>query len=77
MNETIIRRIFREELEAIMPQPVPQLLSPEDASKLLLVTTGTLAQWRTAGTGPKYFKAGGVKYELKDINEFLKARCIS
>lgn len=71
INELRIRQIFREELKALMPPKVPELYTPEEAAKLLKVTIGTLAQWRTAGIGPKYFKAGGIKYELRDINSFL------
>jgi hypothetical protein len=33
------------------------------------VTVGALAQWRTAGIGSKYFKAGGIKYELRDMGK--------
>jgi len=77
MNEAKLREIMREELLAYMPQTAPILYVPEEAAKLLKVTVGTLAVWRTNGKGPKYTKAGGIKYELRDINEFLRIRSVS
>ena len=71
VSELRIRQIFREELAAIMPKPVPELYTPEEAAKLLKVTIGTLSQWRHAGIGPRYLKAGGIKYELQDIVRYL------
>ena len=72
ISEMRIRQIFREELAAIMPKPVPELYTPKEAANLLKVTEGTLAQWRTAGIGPRYLKAGGIKYQLQDIHRYLE-----
>ena len=74
MKEATLRKIIREELEAMLPPVPPELLTPTEVSEILSVATGTLAQWRTAGIGPKYFKAGGIKYELRDINAYIKAK---
>ena len=76
MKEATLRKIIREELEAMLPPVPPELLTPKQTAELLSVTVGTLAQWRTGDIGPKYFKAGGIKYEMRDINEYLKAQAI-
>lgn len=73
LSEMRFREIIRQELKAIMPVRVPQLLTPKEAAKILKVAEGTLSQWRTEGIGPKYFKAGGIKYELKDIVRYLQS----
>lgn len=40
-----------------------------------LVSTGTLANWRSAGTGPKYKKIGGkVFYPIAEITKYENRR---
>lgn len=54
----------------------PQLLPPEEVSKILGVTLGTLAVWRsTKRYALGYVKIGGkVRYHLSDICNFVESR---
>ena len=53
-----------------------QLLSPEQAGKLLGILPDTLAKWRHLRKGPKYIKVGhnSVMYRLQDLEAFIAAR---
>lgn len=43
----------------------------ENAAKVLQVSKSTLANWRSNGDGPKFFKvAGTVFYHYVDLEEF-------
>jgi predicted site-specific integrase-resolvase len=49
------------------------LLTPDEASSLLRVDEGTLANWRYRGTGPVFVKLGGkVRYAKNDLNDFVQ-----
>jgi predicted site-specific integrase-resolvase len=51
------------------------LLDPIEASEYIGIPAGTLARWRSEGTGPPYFKFGGrVAYEKKFLDEWMKAQ---
>ena len=52
----------------------PELMTPEDAAKMLHRTPATLQWWRTTDRGPKYVKIGrAVLYRALDLNEFIIA----
>lgn len=54
-----------------MPLNLPRLLTTVEAAKLLRVSPNTLAVWRATKRYPiRYLKIG--RYDLKDIEEFLK-----
>lgn len=51
-------------------------LLPKEAAARLRINVGTLANWRTAGNGPKFFKFGHkVLYPLHEIEAF-EQRCM-
>lgn len=42
------------------------------------ISVRTMANWRTSGCGPRYFKLGGrVLYKISDIEDFERARTVS
>lgn len=49
------------------------LTQPELALRLG-VSENTLEKWRWKKTGPRFFKLGGVRYLVKDVEEFEAAR---
>ncbi|WP_038650808.1 helix-turn-helix domain-containing protein [Roseicyclus elongatus] len=47
-------------------------LTTEQAANYLSVSTGTLANWRSAGNGPRYKAVGRlVRYHRDDLDAFL------
>lgn len=51
-----------------------QLLTPAKLAEHLEVSTGTLANWRSAGTGPKYIRLSGVvRYRIDAIEKWIAA----
>jgi Predicted site-specific integrase-resolvase len=53
----------------------PTFRTPTWVSDLLEVTTKTLANWRSAGSGPPFVKAGGrVLYKESDVYAWLDSR---
>lgn len=54
------------------------LLTATDLAKELNTHARTLANWRTAGTGPRFVKVGGsVRYRRSDVDAWLEKRTIS
>ena len=54
--------------------PLPDLVSDVEVAALLGVSQKTLANWRSAGLGPSYFKIGGrVRYDRAVILAYLDA----
>lgn len=52
-----------------------RLLRPRELSELLGVPVGTLANWRSARTGPPFVKIGRhVRYRRGDVDEWIAAR---
>ncbi|MFR0574154.1 helix-turn-helix domain-containing protein [Bifidobacterium boum] len=52
-----------------------QLVTPDDAARLLTVTPATLATWRARHTGPAYVKLGhAVRYRTADLEAFIDSR---
>lgn len=48
--------------------------TPAEVSQEITVSTATLAQHRSRGTGPKFVKAGGrVLYRWSDVDAWLDA----
>lgn len=51
------------------------LLTTREAAPRVGVVAGTLANWRTQGTGPKFIKAGGrIAYDPADIEAWKATR---
>lgn len=49
-------------------------LRPDDLADRWGVTTKTLANWRSRGTGPTYVKVGGmVRYPMADVENYETA----
>jgi hypothetical protein len=54
-----------------MKKSIKQIITPTQLARRWKVAEGTLANWRSQGRGPKYFKAGRrVRYNLKHIESF-------
>jgi predicted DNA-binding transcriptional regulator AlpA len=52
-----------------------QLLTEEDAGKLLRLSPATLRNMRTKGRGPSFIKVGGlVRYRLTDLMDWIESR---
>lgn len=51
------------------------MLTPEQAAEFLEVIPATLANWRSAGTGPKFHKKNGKKivYFEEDLYAWIKS----
>jgi hypothetical protein len=56
-----------------------ELISPEEAAKVLGVTTGTLSVWRSTARYPlAYVKIGHlVRYRPDDISTFITSRVMN
>jgi len=51
------------------------LLTPSKAAALLKIRPKTLANWRVAGSGPRFVKAGGrVVYRFHDLMTYVSQR---
>lgn len=49
-----------------------KLLTPADLAEHLDVSAGTLANWRSAGTGPKYVRLSGViRYRVDAVEKWI------
>ncbi len=49
-------------------------LRPDDLAHRWALTTKTLANWRSRGTGPTYVKVGGmVRYSMADVESYETA----
>lgn len=52
-----------------------RLLSTEEASQYLNVSTRTLIRWRVNRTGPSWVKVGRlVRYRPEDLDEYAEAK---
>lgn len=50
----------------------PELLTPEDLARTWQVSPGTIANWRTAGKGPKFVRVGGlVRYHRDAVKAWI------
>jgi predicted DNA-binding transcriptional regulator AlpA len=55
-----------------MEVTVTELMTQHELASLLDIGTATLANWRSAGKGPRYVKLGGkVKYRKIDVDAFI------
>ena len=54
-----------------------RMLRAHALAELLGTTTGTLANWRSEGRGPRYIKCGAtVLYREADVEAFLAAHAV-
>lgn len=65
-----IRAVVREE----MAKPASPWLDTEAAAAYLGSTPGSLKNWRSAGTGPKYhiLQERLVRYNVEDLDRFVR-----
>lgn len=48
-------------------------LTPQQAAEHTGFSTGTLANWRSAGTGPPFRKVGrAIRYRESDLDRFIE-----
>jgi hypothetical protein len=54
-------------------------LLPAEAAERLRITSGTLANWRCAGTGPRFLKFSGRKilYPESELTAFERTNLVS
>lgn len=51
------------------------LMDPKTAAAFMGLSAWTLAEWRCAGTGPRFAKLGGrVRYPLAEVSAWIAAR---
>ena len=50
-----------------------ELMTPEQVAELVGVNTGTLANWRSDGKGPRYVKSGRIRYRKSDVWAFINS----
>jgi hypothetical protein len=57
------------------PLREPEMMSPPEVQRRFCIPVATLAYWRWARTGPRFYKVGRkILYGLEDIQGFLEAR---
>jgi len=59
-----------------------KLLTPEEVAKILQISTGQLANWRSARKGPPWLKTcdglrGSVRYEQETLRDWIMSRMIN
>lgn len=55
--------------------PRKRVLTPEEVSELIGISTGTLANWRSADIGPAFARVGKhVRYFETDVFDWLETR---
>ena len=56
------------------PSTRDRLLKSREAAEYLGRSTGTLANWRCMGRGPRFVGSGsGVRYRLSDLDAYIEA----
>ena len=53
---------------------VPELLTTNEAAKMLRHTPQTLRRWRWAGTGPRFLKGNPCLYDMRDLEAWIESR---
>lgn len=64
-------------IEALLARPavIVEFLDTEGAALYLGLSTVTLEQWRSEGTGPAFCKVGrSVRYHVDDLRSFMLER---
>ncbi|ALV45806.1 hypothetical protein MB46_10275 [Arthrobacter alpinus] len=57
---------------------LPRFLTPADVAEALQIPVGTLANWRSAGKGPRFSRFGGlVRYDPDDVAAWLAEQRVS
>lgn len=52
-----------------------QRITPEKTAEILEVSTRTLANWRSDGGGPAFYKKGRIVfYDLQEVEDFERQR---
>ena len=59
-------------------QATSRLLTTDEAATFLSLKRKTLENWRVAGGGPQFIRAGGrIAYDPRDIEAWIAARRVS
>lgn len=82
MQDTSLERLVREVATATARElqnhpSIPRVwVAPDGAAEYLSVSTRILEDWRRAGTGPAWHRAGGrlIRYRLSDIDAWVEAQ---
>jgi hypothetical protein len=74
-----VMRVVGLEQNAILAAPMSdaELLKPVEAARILGVSPRTLANWRSAGDGPKFSKVGGIRYRARDLKAFVRQKTVA
>jgi hypothetical protein len=60
-----------------IPAAVSQLLTTQEAARILNVAKNTMVRWRCEGVGPNYYKfEHSVRYDLSELNRYMQSRMI-
>ena len=58
-------------------QSQTELLTPKEVEKIFKIKTGALANWRSQGRGPKYYKLEGkILYKYSEILEWVNRNAV-
>jgi predicted DNA-binding transcriptional regulator AlpA len=71
---------MRQDNSAPQPEEAPtgDLLTPAQAAEISGLTEGTLANFRSSGRGPRFYKIGGtryVRYDSAELDRWMRSRC--
>ena len=56
-------------------KPLEKLLEEKELAETLQVSLGTLRNWRTEGTGPRFHRIGGlIRYTPSEVKTWLLSR---
>ena len=59
---------------AARPSTAPQYVTTDEAARIVGLSRGTLANRRSLGLAPRYYRAHGrVLYDLADLHAFVSA----
>ena len=57
----------------VMAEAPVRYMTPVDLAEVLQIPVTTLANWRSAKKGPRFFRLGGlVRYDPADVAEWLE-----
>jgi len=66
---------MKRKAKKMQARELSELLTPEQASDLLKISSGTLSNWRVQGRGPRFVRAGRrIRYTKNDLAAYVAAR---
>lgn len=54
-----------------------KVLTPQEAALYIGYSIHTLKAWRAQGIGPKFVKAGSIRYRVKDLEAWLDEKTVT